>query len=47
MNASTWDYRGLVAETYNLWFGEEPFWDQAFFHDRLATSSRILQSIDR
>jgi ubiquinone/menaquinone biosynthesis C-methylase UbiE len=33
---SDWDYRGLVAETYDLWFGDEPFWDQAFFHDRLT-----------
>ena len=30
------DYQGLVAETYDLWFGEEPFWDQAFFHQRLT-----------
>jgi ubiquinone/menaquinone biosynthesis C-methylase UbiE len=36
MSESDWDYRGLVAETYDLWFGEEPFWDQAFFHHRLA-----------
>ncbi len=30
------DYQGLVAQTYDLWFGEEPFWDQAFFHQRLT-----------
>lgn len=24
-------YTGLVAETYDLWFGEEPFADEAFF----------------
>jgi hypothetical protein len=31
MTKSDWDYRGLAAECYDLWFGEEPFWDQAFF----------------
>lgn len=36
MSESDWDYQGLVAETYDLWFGEEPFWDQAFFRQRLA-----------
>ena len=30
MAKSDWDYRGLAAECYDLWFGEEPFWDQAF-----------------
>ena len=34
--ASNWDYRGLVAETDDLWFGDEPFWDQAFFYQRLT-----------
>jgi ubiquinone/menaquinone biosynthesis C-methylase UbiE len=36
MRKSDWDYRGLAAASYDLWFGEEPFWDQAFFHQRLA-----------
>ncbi len=36
MSDSTLDYRGLVAETYDLWFGEEPFWDQSLFHHHLA-----------
>ena len=31
MSKSDWDYRGLAAECYDLWFGDEPFWDQAFF----------------
>ncbi len=35
MTKSDWDYRGLAAECYDLWFGDEPFWDQAFFHDRI------------
>ena len=25
MPKSDWDYRGLAAECYDLWFGEEPF----------------------
>ena len=36
MNVSDWDYQGLVAETYDLWFGSEPFWDQPFFHKRVT-----------
>ena len=35
MTKSDWDYRGLAADCYDLWFGDEPFWDQAFFHDRI------------
>ena len=35
MTKSDWDYRGLAAECYDLWFGNEPFWDQAFFHHRV------------
>lgn len=31
MARSLWVYSGLAAETYDLWFGDEPFWDQAFF----------------
>jgi SAM-dependent methyltransferase len=34
--ASTWDYSGLAAQTYDLWFGSEPFWDQKFFFDRIV-----------
>ena len=35
MTKSNWDYRGIAAECYDLWFGDEPFWDQAFFEDRI------------
>jgi len=35
MGKSERDYRGLAAECYDLWFGDEPFWDQAFFSDRI------------
>ena len=35
MTKSDWDYRGLAADCYDLWFGDEPFWNQAFFHDRI------------
>jgi ubiquinone/menaquinone biosynthesis C-methylase UbiE len=31
-----WDYSGLAADTYDLWFGHEPFWDQKFFFDRIT-----------
>jgi SAM-dependent methyltransferase len=31
-------YRGLVAETYDLWFGDPPFEDQAFYERRIAAS---------
>ena len=33
---SMWDYSGLAAETYDLWFGHEPFWDQDFFFNRIT-----------
>lgn len=36
---SDWDYRGLVAEAYDLWFGAEPFPDQAFFETRLRAAA--------
>lgn len=40
MTASTadtvWDYSGLVAAAYDHFFGDEPFWDQTFFHARLG-----------
>lgn len=31
-----WDYSGIAAETYDLWFGHEPFWDQDFFFNRIS-----------
>ena len=36
MTASRWDYSGLAADTYDLWFGDEPFWDQRFFFETIA-----------
>src|SRR3712207_1732273 len=36
MDPSMWDYSGLAAETYDLWFGDEPFWDQNFFFYRIT-----------
>ena len=33
---SVWDYSGLVAECFDLWFGAEPFPDQAFYARRIA-----------
>lgn len=33
MAKSDWDYSGLAAESYDLWFGSEPYWDQAYFAD--------------
>jgi SAM-dependent methyltransferase len=35
MASSKWDYSGLAADTYDLWFGSEPFWDQQFFFERI------------
>ena len=45
MHKSDWDYRGLVAECYDLWFGEEPFWDQAFFAERLRRNGGIALEV--
>jgi ubiquinone/menaquinone biosynthesis C-methylase UbiE len=45
MRKSDWDYRGLAAECYDLWFGEEPFWDQAFFHDRIRQNRGVALEI--
>ena len=45
MTKSDWDYRGLAAECYDLWFGEEPFWDQAFFHQRLSRNGGVALEI--
>lgn len=41
MTKSDWDYRGLAAESYDLWFGDEPFWDQAFFQHRLTQNGGV------
>jgi SAM-dependent methyltransferase len=38
MQPSDWDYRGLAAESYDLWFGEEPYEDQACFQRRIAAA---------
>ena len=40
-----WDNRGLAAECYDLWFGEEPFWDQTFFHDRIRHNGGVALEI--
>jgi SAM-dependent methyltransferase len=45
MIKSDWDYRGLAAECYDLWFGDEPFWDQAFFHDRIRHNGGVALEI--
>src|SRR5262245_47403308 len=45
MTKSDWDYRGLAAECYDLWFGDEPFWDQAFFHDRIRHNGGVALDI--
>lgn len=33
---SVWDYTGLVAESFDLWFGTEPFPDQEFYARRIS-----------
>jgi SAM-dependent methyltransferase len=38
MTRSLWVYSGLAAETYDLWFGDEPFWDQAFFFESITSN---------
>jgi ubiquinone/menaquinone biosynthesis C-methylase UbiE len=45
MTKSDWDYRGLAAECYDLWFGAEPFWDQAFFQHRICQNRGIALEI--
>src|SRR5215510_2816406 len=45
MTKSDWDYRGLAAECYDLWFGDEPFWDQAFFYDRIRHNGGVALEI--
>lgn len=45
MTASEWEYRGLVADTYDLWFGDEPFSDQAFFRDHVRRNGGVALEI--
>jgi ubiquinone/menaquinone biosynthesis C-methylase UbiE len=45
MTKSDWGYRGLAAECYDLWFGEEPFCDQPFFHQRLGRNGGIALEV--
>ena len=41
---TVWDYSGIVAAAYDLYFGTEPFWDQAFYERRLrANGGRALE----
>jgi len=36
--ATVWDYSGVVAAAYDHFFGAEPFWDQAFYENRLRVN---------
>jgi hypothetical protein len=45
MTKSDWNCRGLAAECYDLWFGNEPFRDQAFFHDRIHRNDGVALEI--
>jgi SAM-dependent methyltransferase len=45
MTKSDWDYRGLAAECYGLWFGDEPFGDRAFVHDRPRRNGGVALEI--
>lgn len=39
-----WDYSGIVAAAYDQFFGDEPYWDQRFFEQRLrANGGRALE----
>jgi SAM-dependent methyltransferase len=39
-----WDYSGIVAAAYDQFFGDEPFWDQAFYAERIrANGGRALE----
>jgi len=41
---TVWDYSGIVAAAYDEFFGSEPFWDQAFFEQRIrANGGRALE----
>jgi SAM-dependent methyltransferase len=33
-----WDYSGITAAAYDQFFGDEPYWDQAFYSDRIASN---------
>ena len=45
MAKSDWDYSGIAAESYDLWFGSEPYWDQAFFADRIRQNGGVALEI--
>ncbi len=38
MTKSDWHYTGLAADCYDLWFGEEPYPDQAFYQRRVIAA---------
>jgi SAM-dependent methyltransferase len=39
-----WDYSGIIAAAYDQYFGTEPYWDQAFYEQRLrANGGRALE----
>ena len=38
MTKSEWHYTGLSAQCYDLWFGQEPYVDQAFFQRRIVAA---------
>ncbi len=41
---TVWDYSGIIAAAYDLYFDVEPFWDQAFYEQRLrANGGRALE----
>jgi SAM-dependent methyltransferase len=41
---TVWEYSGLLAAAYDRYFGDEPFWDQAFYEKRLrANDGRVLE----
>jgi SAM-dependent methyltransferase len=41
---TVWPYEGIVAAAYDHYFGAEPFWDQAFYAQRLrANGGRALE----
>jgi SAM-dependent methyltransferase len=35
---TVWDYSGIVAAAYDQFFGSEPYWDQAFFTERIRAN---------
>ncbi len=41
---TVWDYSGIVAAAYDEFFGDEPYWDQAFYTERIrANGGRALE----